>query len=585
MTINSSIIYSKFEKAVITKAAAIENTSQLEIECVAMVAGEFSPCYCPLTGKAIRDPETNNLTLFKYSPELILAYASNFSLENPINFNQDHIEGSFVGKITNLSTKEIEGNLALIAQGIIEEKEWIKKILENKFSGISIETHSNLVDISQSRITAISLLNSLPPACSKSKCKTSILTASSEEEIMKIDNSDLIFTEEEQEFFDNLGIDTKASWNGPSSEKKLLDYSRNKDNDIVVSKIRKYFLIVNSPSGENGKYNREDFKYPVGTIIDGKPDYVLDGLVAALKRSAGEGVDLKSKIRRIIIRRFGIDFLPPSLKTKATLQLLENDGDKMDVIDDKTIEHLPDSNLESTTVETKATQEEIVITEEVKTEIIPPVIETKAAEEPVVEIKTEASQEEITKLAEAVTELKPFPEVLTKAQMEEMVCAELGVESLETAKDMFKELADIKIELSKKSPQWETDGLQRQINELREKNCELQKFKDSVEEKEIMSALPRGVWEGEMDINGEMVPKIKMIAKEIREGGVATFLKYGMKSKASSSEILEGVHEISTKGSLEPTETPLSSDEAAATEKKESVIQAVADFKKRYLSH
>jgi hypothetical protein len=591
---SSSTIHSQIDNIKITKATSIENNSQLEVEAIAMISGEHSPCYCPITGEVLRDPDTNNLTLLEYTPELITAYASNFSTEEPINFNIDHTDNTWAGQITNLSTKEIDGKLALIAKGIVKNKDWVNKILENKFSGISIETYSNLSEPSKSKLTAISLLNSLPPACSKDKCKTKILTASSKDIIsMTFDNSDLIFTDEEQEFLDDLGLNTKAAWDGSASEKKLIDFSRDKSGNIIISKIRKYFLVIEGPSGENGQYTREDLKYPVGSIVNGKPDYVLDGLIASLKRSAGQGLDLKSKIRRIIIKRFGLDMLPPSLKTKATMQFLENDNlgvDLMNAEEDKIkIEVTPPPVVEAKASETEVTKEEPkvetppiieakaseteVVKEELKLEITPPVVESKASENiPVIESALKVESQKV---------------VLSKAEMDEVAIA-IGAPSFEAAKDMIEELAEIKSRLNDKAGQWQVDDLQKQIDCLRKENEDLKAFKESVEEKELMDALPRGVWEGEMEINGQMVPKIKMIAEEVRSGGVSVMLKY-IKGAASGSvvrgkaseDILENGNpkEIKTKGSSEATEV-----EELTVDKKEREIKAVQEFSKRYIN-
>jgi len=535
----SDKLYSRLSiNRIITKSSSqtIENIpSSLEVSCIAMIEQEKSPCYCPINGEALRDPETNNLTLLEYTPDMIKAYASNFS--SPINFNIDHTDGTFAGTITKLSTQEIEGKLALIAEGKIEDQSWINKILQNDFSGISIETTTDLETISNSKLTAISLLNSLSPACPKNKCNTTILSASSQE------------------------INTIA-WNGPANEKKLLDFSRDKNGDIVVSKIRKFFLVVDSPSGEGGKYNREDFKYPVGSIINGKPDYVLDGLKAALQRSAGEGLDLTSKIRRIIIRRFGVDALFPSLKTKASLLLIENNGvDLMENEDDKI--KLEDPPV----VETKSTEVE-VLKEEPKNEI--PVVDTQAAKSiEVSEVITETPKE------------TPEKAVLSKAQMDEVAVA-LGVESFEAAKDMITELAEIKSRVDDKAGQWQADDLQKQIDCLRKENEELKAFKETTEEKEIMEVLPKGVWQGDIEINGVLVPKVKMIADEIRRGGVGVMLKY-VKGAASSSVVAsksseeEVKTEIKTKGSSESIE------EEESANKQEQIVQAVKNFQKRYM--
>jgi hypothetical protein len=536
----SDKLYSRLSiNRIITKSSSqtIENIpSSLEVSCIAMIEQEKSPCYCPINGEALRDPETNNLTLLEYTPDMIKAYASNFS--SPINFNIDHTDGTFAGTITKLSTQEIEGKLALIAEGKIEDQSWINKILQNDFSGISIETTTDLETISNSKLTAISLLNSLSPACPKNKCNTTILSASSQE----------------------INI---IAWNGPANEKKLLDFSRDKNGDIVVSKIRKFFLVVDSPSGEGGKYNREDFKYPVGSIINGKPDYVLDGLKAALQRSAGEGLDLTSKIRRIIIRRFGVDALFPSLKTKASLLLIENNGvDLMENEDDKI--KLEDPPV----VETKSTEVE-VLKEEPKNEI--PVVDTQAAKSiEVFEVITETPKE------------TPEKAVLSKAQMDEVAVA-LGVESFEAAKDMITELAEIKSRVDDKAGQWQADDLQKQIDCLRKENEELKAFKETTEEKEIMEVLPKGVWQGDIEINGVLVPKVKMIADEIRRGGVGVMLKY-VKGAASSSVVAsksseeEVKTEIKTKGSSESIEIE---DESA--NKQEQIVQAVKNFQKRYM--
>jgi hypothetical protein len=579
---NSTKLYSNIANKRITKASnAIENPSTLEILSTIMVEGEHSPCYCPKTNEALRDPDTNNLILLEYTPEILKAYYDNFSKDNSINWNINHRDGTYAGKVTDVNLTTIDGKAALTAKGLIEDPIWISKLKENNFSGISIETFTNLENISESRLTAVSLLDILPPACGKELCSTKILTASTSmiqgDIFVSIDNSDLIFTEEEQEFLDNFGFDTKASWNGPANEKKLLDYSRDKNGNIVISKIRKYFLVVNGPSGEQGQYTREDLKYPVGSIINGKPDFVLDGLVAALKRSAGEGLDLKSKIRRIIIRRFGLDMLPPSLKTKATMLLLENDlGDKMDIIEEKTQTESPP------VVETKAAEVEIP-KEEPKIEV--PVVATQASatevpkEEPKIEaliVETQAAIIEVPK-----EELKPKV-VLTKSQMDEVAIA-MGAETFEIAKDMITELADLKSRVNDKAGQWQADDLQKQIDCLRKENEDLKAFKNATEEKEIMEVLPKGVWQGELEVDGVLVPKIKLIADEIRHGGVAIMLKY-VKGAASGS-VVEGKAseeevkaEIKTKGSLESVEIE---DETA--NKQEQVIQAVKNFTKRYM--
>ena len=211
-------------------------------------------------------------------------------------------------------------------------------------------------------------------------------------------------------------------------------------------------------------------------------------------------------------------------------------------------------------------------------------IETTIPEVPKVEVITEASKE-IPKIETSITEiLKP---VLTKAQMDEVAVA-MGTESFDVAVDMIKELADIKSRVDDKAGQWQVDDLQRQICSLKEENKELTAFKEATEEKELMDVLPKGIWTGEVEVDGVLVPKIKMIADEIRKGGVAVMLKY-VKGAASGSivngkaseDVLENgkPKEIKTKGSSEASEIQ---DEGS--DQKERVIKAVNDFTKKYMN-
>ena len=451
------------------------------------------------------------------------------------------------------------------------------------------------MDNNQSFLTAISLLDKIPPACNKELCSTKILnTASSSKEVIRT----------------MIDIVNTKAWEGPQAEKRLLDFSRDKNNDIVVSKIRKYFLRVDNPTGVDGKYVRENFAYPVADIIDGKPQYVLGGLIAALQRSAGEGVDYKSKIRRIIIRNFGIESLPPSLKSKASLFLIESDiqgDDLMKDSDDETKitpvleetkviekpavpqvegEAKPEPKVEVPDVvkEPEVVPKEIIapVVEEIKTEVKveTPIVEVPKIETPIVPIVASAASKEV---------IIPIPEVkskvvLTKAQMD-CIAEAVGVPSFEAATDIIMQVANLQSSVDNKAGQWQVDSLQQQLNDANEEICELKEFKESVEEKELMDALPRGVWEGTVDVNGEIVPKIKIIAKEIREGGVSTMLKY-VKGAASTSVVngkasetdTSKPKEIKTKGSSESTEI-----EPEGATKKAAEIQAVKDFQTRYM--
>jgi hypothetical protein len=226
-----------------------------------------------------------------------------------------------------------------------------------------------------------------------------------------------------------------------------------------------------------------------------------------------------------------------------------------------------------------------------KEEVVTPVIEvTKTevkVETPVVTIETPKVETPIVPIvaSAASTEVITPKVVLSKAQMDSVAEA-VGVPTFEDATDIIMQVADLSSKVDGKAGQWQVDDLQRQLCEAKEQIDELTAFKEAAEQKELMEALPRGVWEGTVvGADGVAVPKIQIIADEIRAGGISTMLKYV--NSAASASIVNGKasetdtskpKEIKTKGSSEATEI---ADEG--TDKKAAEIQAVKDFQTRYI--
>jgi len=97
------------------------------------------------------------------------------------------------------------------------------------------------------------------------------------------------------------------AWDGSEAERRLIDYARDKDGNIHASKIRAYFGDV---EGDGSK--REDYRYPLGDIVNGRPQYDKEGLISAFVAAMGahghgKELDVARRVARIMQREFPDD--------------------------------------------------------------------------------------------------------------------------------------------------------------------------------------------------------------------------------------------------------------------------------------
>jgi hypothetical protein len=103
-------------------------------------------------------------------------------------------------------------------------------------------------------------------------------------------------------------------WDGATSKSQLFDFARNEEGNLQKEKIENYFLKVDGDG-----LVESDYSYPVGKIVDGKPEYDLEGLQAAFSAAMGShtGVEhekLAEKAASLAKENFGLEMLTDGMK-------------------------------------------------------------------------------------------------------------------------------------------------------------------------------------------------------------------------------------------------------------------------------
>ena len=103
-------------------------------------------------------------------------------------------------------------------------------------------------------------------------------------------------------------------WDGATSKSQLFDFARDEEGNLQKEKIENYFLKVDGDG-----LVESDYSYPVGKIVDGKPEYDLEGLQAAFSAAMGShtGVEhekLAERAANLAKENFGVEMLTDGMK-------------------------------------------------------------------------------------------------------------------------------------------------------------------------------------------------------------------------------------------------------------------------------
>ncbi|MFA5764648.1 MAG: hypothetical protein WC929_00680 [Bacilli bacterium] len=103
-------------------------------------------------------------------------------------------------------------------------------------------------------------------------------------------------------------------WDGATSKSQLFDFARDEEGNLQKEKIENYFLKV-----EGDGLVESDYSYPVGKIVDGKPEYDLEGLQAAFSAAMGShtGIEhekLAERAANLAKENFGLEMLTDGMK-------------------------------------------------------------------------------------------------------------------------------------------------------------------------------------------------------------------------------------------------------------------------------
>lgn len=103
-------------------------------------------------------------------------------------------------------------------------------------------------------------------------------------------------------------------WDGATSKSQLFDFARDEEGNLQKEKIENYFLKVDGDG-----LVESDYSYPVGKIVDGKPEYDLEGLQAAFSAAMGShtGVEhekLAERAANLAKENFGVEMLTEGMK-------------------------------------------------------------------------------------------------------------------------------------------------------------------------------------------------------------------------------------------------------------------------------
>ena len=273
----------------------IENTFGFTIETPSFSCGASSEdglqvdlwCLCTGTEIPLIDSETNekildengNQRTFKATSELL---KNSIGTSKDIIFDCDHNLETHIGDVSELYLDENNNPQKMGARGVIKDPIWVKKVKEDKYSGISV--YGKFESQNSLNISRISFLSVRDGACNKTKCHVKETSAAAS----------------------NIA----QSWDGTKSSNDLFEKFSDDEGNLQKNKLKKYFLIVEE-SGEN----KGDYKYPIGEIINGTAQISKEGCWTAYNFANREEEQknhpgLLNKLIKIM-KREGIE-LPPS---------------------------------------------------------------------------------------------------------------------------------------------------------------------------------------------------------------------------------------------------------------------------------
>lgn len=76
--------------------------------------------------------------------------------------------------------------------------------------------------------------------------------------------------------------ENKSGWDGSAAKQSLFSYASDKDDNINKAKIEKFFLVVEGDGSIQSQY-----KYPIGKVVNDKPEYDMEGLKSAFAAAMG----------------------------------------------------------------------------------------------------------------------------------------------------------------------------------------------------------------------------------------------------------------------------------------------------------
>lgn len=254
---------------------------KLEVDIWCLAEGTNIPLVKTGTVDKLLDEKGNQLF---YEATSDLLKNSVLTSKSDIIFDCNHDLNTNIGNVDKLYLDDEDKPTKLGAKGIVDNPLWIKNIIEDKYSGISIYGKFTQLDGQDSlEISRISFLSKKPGACDKSKCHVK-----------------------------EVSVAAVEGWDGNKAKQSLFDFFSDDDGNLQKQKLKKYFLIVEEP-GEN----KGDYKYPIGEVIDGAAQITKEGCWTAFNFASREDEqkrhpELINKLIRIM-KREGIE-LPPSVK-------------------------------------------------------------------------------------------------------------------------------------------------------------------------------------------------------------------------------------------------------------------------------
>jgi hypothetical protein len=389
----------------------------------------------------------------------------------------NHEDGTDFGEITKAYYDD-----GLCLSAVCSNPDDIERITSGEYNGWSIAgDFVNTPEGDAVKITKLSLLTTKNPACPSNKC--------------------------------NVLEMALAAWDGDAAKTRLIDYATDEDGNIQKSKISKYFLEVEGDGTKKG-----DYGWPIGDIKDGEPAYDEAGCMAAYKAASGARGATKdqAKINKIksIYKSEGWE-LPPGLQGKAQAAVDSredwNNWGHFSIkgTDDESVSlncYLPDIDFgEGTEIKSM----DVVDPEKYKLlaqYIVNVVLGVASGNQGAVIManKPEPGEPGIT---------DPFADIKAEYGIESDDELKMLLKNGQKYSDMSTKLDGVKAERD----DWKTKFEER--NGEFETLAERQKQRDIADAKEkVKTAFVRGLWEGEVEVDGEdgkvSVPKVDQMAEQ-----------------------------------------------------------------------